>query len=153
MEVDMSAAGKAGCRSCDATLARVREAADMLRPVFGILDVDLNVSELRVSDLTQARALGLRASPMIRIGGFDLYPEHQGRTPDGADWFETDRVWRWNGQTYDQPPTAMLIDALLRAYAQGGRSLRFEPAELPPYVRQFLERRKPAQPASACGCG
>jgi len=153
MEVDMAAAGKAGCTSCNATLARVRETAELLRPVFRSLGLELNIAELRVGDLTQARALGLQASPMIRIGGFDLYPEHHGQTADGAGGLETDRVWRWNGQTYDQPPAAMLIDAFLRAYAQNRQVSPAAHAEVPRYVRQFLGGEPLAEAASTCSCG
>jgi len=153
LEVDMSAAGKTGCSSCNATLGRVREAVDLIPPVFDSVGVELDIAELRVGDLTQARALGLRASPMVRIGGIDLYPEHQVRTPDSSGWLDTDRVWRWNGRAFDQPPRGMLIDALLRAYAQGAQTTPSGPAELVPYLRQFLEDAPPAETASECGCG
>jgi len=151
MEVDMSAGGKASCSACSATAARVAEAAERVRPVFDALGTELTVLPLLMRDEAQARALGLRSSPMIRIGGIDLHPEHRDRAPDASGWFDTDRVWWWNGEAHDQPPLAMLIDAVLRAYAQGAPT---DPGagsvQVPAYVRQFLQGAERTQAIPAC---
>jgi len=151
LEVDMTAADKASCSSCNAAVSRVREAVDTLRPVFEVLGIDLSVAQLTVSDLTQAKALGLRSSPMIRVGDIDLYPEHREAAPDGSGWTETERIWRWDGTTHDHPPLAMVIDAVLRAYAHQATAGRSS-IGIPPYVRQFLQKPPSAQPTPASGC-
>lgn len=145
LEVDMSAAGESGCASCDTTMARVRQAAERVRPALEALGVELRVEKLLVRTEAQARALGLHASPMVRIGGVDLAPEHR-RTAageaSGGPWSGTKRVWRWRGAEHAQPPLSMLVETLLRAGVAERDGLAVPPRqaepEIPAYVRQFL---------------
>ena len=159
MEVDMSRAGEAGCQACDTTTARVKESVEQLRPVLDAVGVEVRVDKLRVSSDAEARALGLRASPMIRIGGIELAPEHRDIPLNGSEEeFETMRLWHWQGQAYRDPPLAMLLDALLRAYAtnrtEGATPKR---SEIPSYVQQYLspggERASAAANTCSSGCG
>jgi hypothetical protein len=149
MEVEMAVAGARGCNACDTTLSRVRAAADRLRPAFDALGVEIRIEKLMVVSEPQARVLGLRASPMVRIGAIDLVPDHRDRSPDGAQgaWIETDRVWRWRGEEHDQPPVGMLVDAMMRGYA----AAPIEPDHpMPAYVRQFLAGSA-AETVGRCG--
>jgi hypothetical protein len=134
--VEMSAAtGTKSCASCHTARSRLDAAIDAVRPVLDAVGVSVAVSERFVETEREARALRLTGSPMIRVGGVELKPEHRGTGEDS-------RVWSWNGEEHTLPPRAMLVDAILRGYAHLRANGGIGTLEFPAYVRQYLKPEK-----------
>ena len=105
------------CARCRATETHLEEA---LTEVAGLLDavgVAVSCNKIQVQSLEQAITLDFFSSPTIRVNGSDIQLESKENhcapcsTIGGVD---TDcRVWLYQGQDYEAPPTAMLVDALL----------------------------------------
>ncbi len=107
------------CARCRATATHLEEA---LTEVAGLLDaigVEVSFTKIQVQSLEQAIALDFFSSPTIRVNGSDIQLESKEShcTPCSTiGGIATDcRVWLYRGQEYEAPPTAMLVDALLRA--------------------------------------
>jgi hypothetical protein len=169
LEVDMNSEGTAGCGACDSARSRLRSALWTAEPVLEELGVEVRVRDVLVETEEQARSLAFRASPTIRVGGIELVPEHRAPEgiPGGAEDGE-DRSWLWQGEEHALPPRAMLLDAILQAYAapegEAHQTSAFTGSyEVPAYVRRFLApgatgagaSPRPGAPdeGSSCGCG
>lgn len=114
------------CGRCVGARKRLRAAIAAVRPAFDALGRVVALQETHVTSAEQARALAFVASPTIRIDGADVQPAaHQDRCDacgdlcacaEGVDC----RVWAWEGGFHEEPPTALLVEALLAA-AVGAR--------------------------------
>jgi len=131
------------CARCLATEAHLAEA---LTEVAGLLDaagIEVTLTKIPVQSLEQAVALGFSSSPTIRVNGRDIHLDsrdsHCGpcSTVSGVD---TDcRVWWYQGQEYEAPPTAMIVDALLQAVC-GSPGTGAPRAPIPDSARANLQR-------------
>jgi len=120
------------CARCRATATHLEEA---LTEVAGLLDaigVEVSFNKIQVQSLEQAITLDFFSSPTIRVNGSDIQLESKEShcTPCSTiGGIATDcRVWLYQGQEYEAPPTAMLVDALLRAVCD---SAGIRPPRLP----------------------
>ncbi|MEX2362839.1 MAG: hypothetical protein WD597_04415, partial [Balneolaceae bacterium] len=89
----------------------------------------------------EARTHRITASPTIRIGNFDLFPEHAGEESE-------ERAWSWKNETFSEPGREIFIEAILRGYL--GEVKQKEKKEISPYVMQFFGKQP--EPAVAGGC-
>ncbi|WP_433500727.1 DUF2703 domain-containing protein [Sphaerimonospora sp. CA-214678] len=140
--------GQDSCGSCDATLATLTEAIEMIRPLATRLGITIDVQPRTVDRWAEAIEYGISASPTIRAAGVELRPCH----PDGSEH----RLWTWRGETGAELPVEAALDGLLRALvarsaqlggflADGGPS---------PYIRQHLSTsRQPTTIGGSSGCG
>jgi hypothetical protein len=163
LEVDMSPERASGCGACDSARGRLRAAIETAEPVLEELGVQVRIRDVLVETEEQARILAFKASPTIKVGGIELVPEHRAPEGDQAAEGGEDRAWLWRGEEHALPPKAMILDAILRAYAVLDGEVH-EPAasagryEVPPYVRRFLGTGASGRAAAptegpACGCG
>jgi len=142
------------CRGTDRSLGEaLTVVADVLRGTG--LEVEVEVNRVHMATEELARAWRFASSPTIRVNGADIALELR-ESPCGAEAC-TDgcgdhiacRVWVHHGQEYTEPPTQMIVDAILRhAY---GAALAPAPAdryELPENLRRFYAgKAESAQPA------
>lgn len=138
------------CDRCGGTEATLDSAAAEVSPLLAAAEVDLAVRKTLVASEEQARALGFVSSPTVRVNGKDISPELRESRCEAeacACHGAIDcRVWDWRGQEYASAPTAMIVDAILRATyadspppAPASGSL----AAVPDNLRRFFASKAP----------
>ena len=133
------------CDRCQDTHANLREAVRQAKAVLGPAGVDVTLKEIHVASEAQARALGFVSSPTIRAMGRDLafhVKENAcGSCSEIAGRDVSCRTWSWQGREHSAPPTAMLVDALLRDAYLHADGRREDPApldEVPENLKAFF---------------
>jgi hypothetical protein len=142
--------GQDSCGACDETFAALTRAADTVRPLAEQLGLTLDITRRTVATWQEAVEHGIGASPTLRAAGAELCPAHR----DSSEA----RVWSWRGAHHASPPSAAVMDFLLRAMAARSAQLddflsRGGPS---PYLRRFLAVPADGAPAAgtaACGPG
>lgn len=89
-----------GCLGTEVTVARIREATQAL-------GIEINLRFVIVDDEEQARSLGFRGSPTVRVEGKDVDRDADER-PIGVSC----RLYSANGTTEQAPPLAWIQAAL-----------------------------------------
>lgn len=95
------------------------------------------------------------SSPTIRINGQDICLEVKenicGSCSDIGNNPVDCRIFLYEGEEYEVPPKAMIIDAIL-SYVYGGEKIQVkkEPYTLPENLRMFFEGK---QSNTNCDCG
>ncbi len=109
------------CRRCQDARRAVEAAVAAARPTLDALGVALDLREIHVASLEQARAENFTASPTIRIDGEDIQKaapvsacEHCGDLCGCADGVDC-RVWDWRGVRSEAPPAGLIVEAVLAA--------------------------------------
>ncbi len=125
-----------------------------LRPLLAHAGVDLRFRKTVVQTADQAVALRFRSSPTIRINGRDV-PIELRESPcgdctglvKGKSCAVDCRLWVWRGREYTEAPKGLIVDAILRAYAEGPEGPESSGAfELPENLRRFFEARSALDP-------
>lgn len=144
------------CRGADASLeAALGKAQDVLAAAGVAVDVE----KVHVATAEQARELGFRSSPTIRLDGRDIALELRESScgseacTDGCGESIACRVWVHEGEEHTEPPVALVLDALLREVYAGPVPPPAEtaPYELPENLARFFADA-PA-PAGCCSPG
>lgn len=135
--------GAAGCSSCDETRGRLVEALAAVQPLFDMVGVEPKIVDRWISSEHEARSERVSASPTIRIGSVEVKPQH-------VDNSEKGRIWQWQGKDYTQPPVGLLLDLLMKGYAQSQSADSLDAAAISPYLKQFFNDRDTAQAARDC---
>jgi hypothetical protein len=134
------------CLRCTGTDTNTRSAVDAVAGALREAGVEIDVRKVVVKTAEQAERLCFESSPTVRINGRDVAGERR-ESPCGdcgelcgCDGAIDCRVWVWQGKEYLEAPKAMLIDAILRAYAQPDRpaAVPCEPYRLPENLRKFF---------------
>lgn len=143
------------CARCRTTATHLEEA---LTEVAGLLDaigVEVSFTKIQVQSLEQAIALDFFSSPTIRVNGSDIQLESKEShcTPCSTiGGIATDcRVWLYRGQEYEAPPTAMLVDALLRAVCDSAETRPPRPptpASARANLKRFFEAKQQGSAAT-----
>ncbi|MCL1907594.1 MAG: arsenite efflux transporter metallochaperone ArsD [Propionibacteriaceae bacterium] len=129
------------CTRCQATDSATKEALAVLSDVFGTLGYDARLNEVNITSRELAEQYRFLSSPTIRVNGVDI--ETTLKESDCADCgslsgCSTDcRVFTYDGQDYEQPPTAMIVDGILRVL-YGGKQPDTTPYVLPSNLEQFF---------------
>lgn len=92
-----------GCPGTELTVARIREATQAL-------GMEINLRFVIVDDEEQARALGFRGSPTVRVEGEDV-----DRAADERPIGVSCRLYTTDGTTEQAPPLAWIQAALAAA--------------------------------------
>jgi len=107
------------CNWCQETEANLEAAITQVEPVLASLGVQLSLVKRQVRSEREARALGMSASPSIRVNGQDIQPEVElaycGPCSELCGEDTECRVWSYQGQSYTAPPIPLLVEAILRA--------------------------------------
>ena len=146
------------CARCQATAAATKDALAVLADVFGTLGYDAKLNEVNITSRELAEQYRFMSSPTIRVNGADI--ETTLKESDCADCgslsgCSTDcRVFTYDGQDYEQPPAAMIVDGILRVL-YGDAKPDDSPYVLPENLDRFFAglQTEPKAEASSCGCG
>lgn len=133
------------CERCIGTDGGIEEAIERTKPILAGSNIDIRLEKIKVDSEESAAAHRFYSSPTIRIDGRDLQEEiHESCCQDCGDLCGDSvdcRVWSWQGQSYEQPPADMIVDAILKA-AYGGTPHDASPAALayalPENLRKFF---------------
>jgi len=106
------------CERCQAADATLKQALSVLAGVFDTLGYGVRLNEVNITSRQLAAQYRIYSSPTIRVNGVDI--ETSVKESDCADCGSlsgcaTDcRVFTWDGQDFEQPPAAMIVDGILR---------------------------------------
>lgn len=128
----MSKKGIPSCSSCDTILQKLDQAIHAVEPLLADLDVEIKKEIITIRTEKEARTHQIVASPTIRTGRFDLFPEHPGRESE-------ERIWSWKGSRYTDPTREVLIETILRGFL--GEIHQEKKEEISPYVTQFFHNQ------------
>lgn len=147
------------CTRCRGTDANLEAALAQVGHVLDAAGVDAAVRKTLVASVEQARTLGFVSSPTIRVNGADIAPElRESNCAEcgeacGCEGSIDCRVWVWQGQEYTQAPSAMIVDAILRAVYSGvALAAQVPVAAIPDNVARFFagKERLAIETASCC---
>ena len=127
--IELLALDLSTCGPCTRTAANLDAGIASVAAVLQEAGAAVRVEKHVVRSAADAERLRFTASPTIRVNGRDIAPDvREGACGDcgcGADCGcgggVNCRVWEWQGRVYQEAPKAMVVDALLRAYADPGR--------------------------------
>lgn len=144
IEIELLALDLTTCGRCTGTARNLADAIDTVANVLRETGTGVRVTRHVVTSAEQAEQLRFAASPTIRVDGRDIALEFkQSSCKDCGDLCGCDggvdcRVWIWNGQEHLEAPKGMLIDALLKAYANGPAGRDTAAYRLPENLRRFF---------------
>lgn len=136
------------CGRCRATDSSLKEALSTLSGVFDMLGFAVHVDEVEIASRDLAVRYRFVSSPTIRVNGVDI--EQAVKESDCADCgslsgCSTDcRVFTYDGNDYEQPPAAMIVDGILRVLF-GGRTPDETPYVLPDNLDRFFSGAETSQ--------
>lgn len=158
------------CERCVATGETVDEAVAVLAPVLGRLGRTVSINKVNITTRALAQEWRFVSSPTVRVDGVDICTEL--KESDCADCgalcgtSTACRVFVFDGQDYEQPPAAMIIDGILRVlYGPGDVVTPHDgyvvPANLEAYFAGRVAGPQPVRattsvgggPGAACCCG
>jgi hypothetical protein len=167
--IELLALDLTACGPCTRTAANLDAGIASVAAVLQEAGAAVRVEKHVVRSAADAERLRFTTSPTIRVNGRDIAPDvREGACGDcgcGADCGcgggANCRVWEWQGQVYLEAPKALVVDALLRAYADTGRPAPVAaPFQLPENLRGFFAgvtakaggccESAPIAPACAC---
>ncbi len=122
--VDFLFLDRSVCTRCQGTDAALEQALQQLQPILDSLGVEVELRPVQVMSPEQALELGFVTSPTVRINGRDVQPAAEESECESCGDLCGDtvdcRVWSFRGQSYNAPPAALFVDAILRALYGGG---------------------------------
>ncbi|WP_418791849.1 DUF2703 domain-containing protein [Phosphitispora sp. TUW77] len=106
------------CAPCQGTNEVLEEAISDVSKVFEATNVEVTINKVNITNEKQAIKYQFESSPTIRINSRDIQldiRESSCSTCSDLSGVETDcRVWMYQGEEYNVPPKAMIIDAILK---------------------------------------
>lgn len=107
------------CTRCQGTGNTLDEAIGDVANVLQAAGIEVLVNKVNVISEELAIQYQFVSSPTIRIDGRDIAMDVKENLCESCGDLCGDsvdcRVWTWQGVEYDQPPKAMVIDAILKA--------------------------------------
>lgn len=147
------------CERCIATGDTLVEAVNVLAPVFQALNYTVNVNKINITTMELAQQHRFVSSPTIRVNGIDICNEvkenyckdSNALCGENADC----RVFVYEGKDYEQPPTAMIVDGILRILY--GNTPKIDTTYvLPENLNKYFNGRKAIMTNpeinTSCGC-
>lgn len=140
-QVEMPTNTYNSCSACDTVQDKLVSAIQDVQHLFDRLDCEIQFKQTSIKTKEEAEEANISASPTIRVGNLDFYPNHLTGNSEA-------REWKWNKTTLPEPSKETLIEVLLKGY--------FEPKketvkkELSPYILKYLN--EPNMAKSSCGC-
>ena len=143
------------CERCQGTESSLGEALAEVARVLELSGVDVTLQEIHVQTEEQARALGFVSSPTIRINSRDIQatrgsPMDVKESPCGCGSALCGqdincRDWVHQGQEYDTPPIALIVNAILReafAAVEGTREMSSQGVDVPENLKKFFAAKR-----------
>ncbi|WP_276167357.1 DUF2703 domain-containing protein [Zobellia alginiliquefaciens] len=141
IQVEMPSNENNSCSACDTVQGKLVSAIQEVQKLFDNLDCEIFFKSTSVKTIEEAEKAQIIASPTIRVGNLDFYPNH-------ATSKSEKREWTWNGLTTSEPTKEMLMEVLLKGYFEPKKEL--EKKEMSAYILQYLNKEKVTN--SDCGC-
>ena len=134
------------CERCIATGDTLDEALRVLTPVFETLNYAVTVNKVNITTEELAVQYRFISSPTIRVNGIDICNElvenECENCGDLAGCSVDCRVFVYEGNEYTQPPTAAIIDGILRVLYGGKTQAEQTPYELPENLIHYFKGRE-----------
>lgn len=151
------------CERCKATDTSLHDALAILSGVFYALGYSANVNKVNIQTREQAEQYRFLTSPTIRLNGVDICEEvAESDCADCGDLCGGSvdcRVFTYEGKSYEQPPTAMIVDGILRVL-YGNSNSEDMPYVMPDNLKNYFSRRNAImkkmsiyEPAMCCDTG
>ena len=137
------------CTRCQGTDASLSEAIAEVARVLEMAGVEVSLRKIHVRSEDQARELGFKSSPTIIINGRDVQEElMESACESCSDLIGGEpcycRVWTHEGKQFTAPPSAMIVDSILREVYGGSRPecCPQKPVEVPDNIKRFLAAKR-----------
>src|SRR5690554_3988541 len=141
IQVEMPTNANNSCSACDTVQGKLVSAIQDVQKLFDNLDCEIFFKSTTVKTIEEAKKAQIIASPTIRVGNLDFFPNHP---TDNSE----KREWTWNGLTMPEPNKKTLIEVLLKGYFEPKKEN--ESKELSPYILKHLNESELTK--SNCGC-
>jgi len=147
------------CTPCQGTEAILDEAIKDVTNILESTGVEAVVNKVNVSNEEQAVSFKFVSSPTIRINGCDIQlevKESSCQTCSDLSGEKTDcRIWVYQGNEYNVPPKAMIIEAILKEVYGGNNKSEEEreyiiPENLKHFYSAMKEKMENKQTESSC---
>ena len=143
------------CERCQGTESSLEGALAEVARVLELSGVEVTLQKIHVQTEEQTRALEFVSSPTIRINGRDIQAT-RGNLMDvkespcgcGSALCGQDincRDWVHQGQEYDTPPIALIVNAILReafAAVEGTRETSSQGIDVPHNLKKFFAAKR-----------
>jgi hypothetical protein len=145
------------CTRCQGTEASIDEALAVMQPVLDKLGVTVTRRATRVTSAAQARQLGLKTSPTVRLNGRDIASDVQesacGPCSDISGVPTVCRVWTYQGREFPEAPVGLILEEIMRELSSS-LTTAAEPGVATAAVPENLERffAAGAQPVATACC-
>ena len=132
------------CQRCQGTESNLEQAIDEVAAVLKAAGFEIIVNKINITSKELAQRYKFLSSPTIRINGFDIDMRVK-ETPCGdcgdlcGDSVDC-RVWEYEGREYNEPPKAMIINAILQfVYNDKKMESAEKEYKLPDNLKLFFE--------------
>jgi len=144
------------CERCIATGDTLDEALTALAPMFETMNYAVSVKKVNINTKELAEQYRFISSPTIRVNGVDICTElKESNCGDCSDLSGTStdcRVFVFEGEDYEQPPAAMIIDGIQRVLYGGQTQTEQKPYIMPENLVKFFAGINNSDD-NTCGCG
>ena len=158
LQIDFLFLDLTSCTRCRGTDRSLSEALIVVADVLLAAGIAVEVTKVHVATEELARAWRFVSSPTIRVNGSDIALDLRESScgseacTDGCGDQIACRVWVYRGQEYTEPPTELIVEAILRhIYGAPAAPHPTHPYEMPENLRRFFAGRpaavQPVQPA------
>lgn len=133
------------CQRCQGTESNLEQAIGEVQAVLKAAGFEIIVNKININTMELAQKYQFLSSPTIRINGIDIDMEVK-ETPCGdcgdlcGDSVDC-RVWVYEGSEYNEPPKALIINAILQFIYNDNKPNHTEKKEykLPNNLKLFFE--------------
>ncbi len=135
------------CERCQGTEKNLDEAVDEVSAVLTAAGYDLIVNKVNITSKELADQYEFLSSPTIRVNGNDIALEvKESLCEDCGDLCGDDvdcRVWTYDGIDYNEPPKALIINAILKEiYGNDNKQKKKGNYQLPENLAKFFDGKK-----------
>ena len=137
------------CTRCQGTDASLDEALAEVARVLEMAGVEVSLRKIHIQSEEQARELGFKSSPTIIINSRDIQEElMESACESCCDLIGGEpcncRVWTYEGKQYTAPPSALIVDSILREVYGGSRPecCPQKPVEVSENIKRFFVAKR-----------
>lgn len=133
------------CTRCQGAESSLDEALKEVAKVLGATGTEVQVNKINISTKELAEEYKFLSSPTIRVNGRDIQMEFKESLCESCGELCGDvvdcRVWFYQGQEYNVPPTAMVIEGILKTVYGGNLSTHVSEQKyiMPENLKHFYE--------------
>lgn len=145
------------CDRCVGTDKVLEEVLEVVKPVLELASYDVKYYKKEMKTEEDAKAYRFVSSPTIRVNGKDIcdsvIENDCGCCGEISGTQVNCRVFEYQGEQYEVPPKAMLVEAILRSIFSSQTGDDSQEYELPDNLKRFYEGK--ARKSSCCcegGC-